>query len=66
MREVAGDPVQLALGARLQRRLEALIELLQGQPALGVVLAQFCRRGLALSVPDAKVWSCRHLILRLR
>src|SRR6266568_3323833 len=64
MREVASDPVQLALGGGGEGGIEALVELLQRQPALCVVLAQARGRCLAVGVANAQVRSSRHLVLR--
>jgi len=64
VRKILSDPVQLTLRGRREHGIEALVELLQGQPALRVVFPQVCRRRLAVGVPNAKVGSCRHVILR--
>ena len=65
MREIPGDLAQLALGHRSEGGVNALVEFLQGQPALCVMLAQAGGRCLAVGVPNPQVGSCRHLILRV-
>src|SRR6185437_342927 len=64
VREIPGDLVQLALRGRLEHGIKSLVELLQGEPALRVVLPQARGRCLAVGVPYAKVGSGRHMILR--
>jgi hypothetical protein len=51
-RQVAGQGVQLTLRGRRERGIEALVELLKGQPALRVVLAQSGGRRLTVGVSD--------------
>jgi hypothetical protein len=49
----------------LEHSVEAMVELLQGHPSLGVVLAQVSGRRLAVGVCDARAGSGRHVILRI-
>src|SRR6202050_3066248 len=58
------DLVQLALRDRLERGVQALVELLQREPALCIVLAQAGCGRFALGVPDAKLRSRCHVVLR--
>src|SRR5262249_9573671 len=62
--KIAGDRRELALRGCLERLIEAMLELLQGQPALGVVLAQAGGRRFAVGVCDARARFSRHVSLR--
>ena len=48
-----------------ERSIDALVELLQRQPALRVVLPQPGRRRLAVGISDAQIGSVSHMILRI-
>jgi hypothetical protein len=64
-RKVAGERAELAPHGRGERGLDALVELLQGQPPLGVVLAQYRGHRLAVGVSGAQVRSSHHVVLRI-
>jgi hypothetical protein len=63
-REVAGDRGQVAVGLGCEDKLQPVLELVHGQPALSEVLAERRSRRLAVGVTDSKARRRRHLFLR--
>jgi hypothetical protein len=63
--KIAGERSQLAPRGCLEYGIEAMVELLQSQPALGVVLAQASGHRIAVGICDALAGSGRHVILRI-
>jgi hypothetical protein len=63
--KIAGERGQLALRGRPEDGIEAVVELLQSQPALGVVLPQVSGHRIAVGVCDAQAGSGRHVNLRI-
>jgi hypothetical protein len=59
-----GYPAEVALGLRGEDGVKALIELLEREPPVCEMLAQFCCGGLALGVSDTQTWLRCHLPLR--
>jgi hypothetical protein len=53
----------LALRGCPEHGIEAMVELLQSQPSLGIVLAQVSGRRIAVGICDAQAGSGRHVIL---
>jgi DNA polymerase-3 subunit beta len=58
-RQVGHDPGELAVRPGGEHRAKTVVQLVKGQPAGYVVLAQVRRRGVPLRVPDAQHVRCR-------
>src|SRR5262249_40369005 len=64
-RQVPGEPVQLGLGGRGQRLAQAVVELVDGQPALGEALPQLPGGHVPFGVAHAQARAWCHPILRM-